>query len=145
MDRSHFFVIGKRASAVPVTLDGQTFYVRRLPWREETEWNECRKGLGPEEHALQYLLLTICDESGERLFRDDEAEELKQLDAGLVGNLLRAAYKANQVDLDALAKNSQSEPNCDSQCGSPETKANPSQSCSTHSDSSTESTSSTGG
>lgn len=75
---------------------------------EETAWfSRDREKMTHEQHAKEFLVLTLVDEHGVRLFADGEGDELFQkLDGGLIRDLVVAAYKANHIVLEELLSES---------------------------------------
>lgn len=62
---------------------------------------------------IRFLLLTLCDESGERLFKDDEADLLGKKSSVVINRLFEAGWKLNaftQEAVDALGEGSPSAP-----------------------------------
>ena len=58
---------------------------------------------------IRFLLLTLCDESGKRLFADEEGESLGKKSSVVINRLFEAAWKLNaftQEAVDALGEGS---------------------------------------
>jgi hypothetical protein len=41
--------------------------------------------------------MTMCDDSGKRLFADDEWQQIADLDSGVIGNLFDVASRHNKL------------------------------------------------
>lgn len=66
---------------------------------------------------IRFLLLALCDEAGERLFNDDEADVLGKKSSIVINRLFEAGWKLNaftQEAVDALGEDSPSVPSDDS-------------------------------
>jgi hypothetical protein len=58
---------------------------------------------------IRFLLLALCDEDGERLFSDDEADVLGKKSSVVINRLFEAGWKLNaftQEAVDALGEDS---------------------------------------
>lgn len=97
-----------KAAAAPrkplkVQVEGlsEPLYVRVMTVGERDAWEilalRSPSGKVPDDFRSRYLALTLCDESGGRLFNDDEWPELASLDSGIVSNLFDVAAKHNKL------------------------------------------------
>lgn len=97
-----------KAAAAPrkplkVQVDGlsEPLYVRVMTVGERDAWEiqalQSRSGKVPDDFRSKYLALTLCDEHGVRLFKDDEWPEIASMDAGIVSNLFDVASKHNKL------------------------------------------------
>jgi hypothetical protein len=78
-------------------------FVRVLSVGERDEWELCwidirNKGLAsfPDFRAF-YLVRTLCDEHGVRIWQNNELAEVSALDGGVMGELFDVAQKHNKL------------------------------------------------
>lgn len=79
----------------------EPLYVRVMTVGERDAWEvlalRSPSGKVPDDFRSRYLALTLCDEAGTRLFKDDEWPEIAALDSGIVSNLFDVAAKHNKL------------------------------------------------
>ena len=115
-----------RVEAVNVPDWGGQVFVRTLtgPERELLEERLSKKASNIDFMIL-LLVLTLCDEQGNRLFTEKDSASLKQKNSAVLLHVFQAASRLNAVstaDVEDLAKNSESAPGDDSGSTSPATK-----------------------
>lgn len=90
----------------PTTLDnGQTVHLRRITGAERLAWLDAMAKTGAEttladalQHECQLLALTLCDEQGDRLFKDDETATVREhIDAVTIDRLAKEAMRLNRL------------------------------------------------
>lgn len=97
-----------KAAAAPrkplkVQVDGlaEPLYVRVMSVGERDAWEvlalRSASGRIPDNFRSRYLCSTLCDESGKRLFADDEWQQIADLDSGIIGNLFDVASRHNKL------------------------------------------------
>lgn len=110
---------GHRRECVPVPEWGGDVYVRTMTGRERDRWEsdalpEERDGKPNLDNIrARLLVLTLCDETGKRLFAAEDAAALGEQPADVLDRLYDAARKLNRLTTDSekeLEKNSASDP-----------------------------------
>lgn len=97
-----------KAAAAPrkplkVQVEGlaEPLYVRVMKVGERDAWEvlalRSPSGKVPDNFRSRYLALTLCDETGQRLFADDQWPEIAELDSGVVSNLFDVAARHNKL------------------------------------------------
>ena len=66
--------------------------------RFEEAWSEQKL----KAFRIRFLLLTLCDEDGERLFKDEDAEGLGKKSSVVINRLFDAAWKLNAFTQEAI-------------------------------------------
>lgn len=97
-----------KAAAAPrkplkVAVEGvdMPLYVRVMKVGERDAWElagiNSSNGKIPPDFRSRYLVATLCDENGNRLFTDDQWPEIAELDSGIVCSLFDVAAKHNRL------------------------------------------------
>ena len=83
---------------------GAAAYVREMSGIERDEWESSvsrRRGGSIEVNRKNFratlLVRCVCDENGERLFKDDQAGALGRVGAGTIGRLFDVAMRVNGI------------------------------------------------
>lgn len=97
-----------QAAAAPrkplkVAVEGLSFplYVRVITVGERDAWEisglNSNNGKVPQDFRSRYLAMTLCDQTGKRLFGDDEWPQIAAMDSGMVSSLFDVAAKHNKL------------------------------------------------
>lgn len=84
---------------------GGDVYLKTLSGTERDAFEEGYAEQKMKNFRARFLVLTLCDESGERMFSDDEAADLGGKSAVVLNRLFDAAWALNAFrteDVDAL-------------------------------------------
>lgn len=101
----------------PVPEWGGDVYLRVISGADRDRFEESYADQKMKAFRIRFLLLTLCDDSGERLFKDDEAELLGKKSSVVINRLFEAGWKLNafsQEAVDALGEGSPSVQNAGS-------------------------------
>ena len=90
---------------VPEWGEGATLNVRQLTVAEVNELAKHQSD-HPEKVFVYWIVATVVDDTGKRMFTPDDAEALERKSAQVIKRLAEAAIKLNTFDKDAAAKNS---------------------------------------
>ena len=85
-------------------------YLRVLTGTDRDRFEESYADQKMKAFRIRFLLLALCDEDGERLFSDDEADILGKKSSVVINRLFEAGWKLNaftQEAVDALGEDSE--------------------------------------
>lgn len=88
-------------------------YLRVLTGTDRDRFEESYADQKMKAFRIRFLLMALCDESGERLFGDEEADVLGKKSSVVINRLFEAGWKLNaftQEAVDALGEDSESGP-----------------------------------
>jgi hypothetical protein len=86
--------------------------LKTLTGSERDSFEESYSGEKMKNFRCRFLVLTLCDENGERLFADDEVEVVGKKSALVINRLFEKAWQLNAFSdaaVDALGKDSPSD------------------------------------
>lgn len=92
---------------VPVPEWGDEVFIKTLSGTERDAFEDAYSSDKMKNFRVRFLVLTLCDESGERLFGDSDVDELGKKSAGVISRLFDKAWAINAFrseDVDALGK-----------------------------------------
>jgi hypothetical protein len=84
-------------------------FLRVLTGTDRDRFEESYADQKMKAFRIRFLLLALCDEDGERLFNDDEADVLGKKSSVVINRLFEAGWKLNaftQEAVDALGEDS---------------------------------------
>lgn len=84
-------------------------FIRVLTGTDRDRFEDSYADQKMKAFRIRFLLLALCDESGERLFNDDEGELLGKKSSVVINRLFEAGWKLNaftQEAVDALGEDS---------------------------------------
>lgn len=87
-------------------------FLRVLTGTDRDRFEESYADQKMKAFRIRFLLLALCDESGDRLFSDDEADILGKKSSVVINRLFEAGWKLNaftQEAVDALGEDSPSD------------------------------------
>jgi hypothetical protein len=93
----------------PVPEWGGEVYIKTLSGTERDAFEDAYSSDKMKNFRVRFLVLTLCDENGERLFSDSEVEELGKKSATVISKLFEKAWGINAFraeDVEALGKDS---------------------------------------
>jgi len=88
-------------------------FLRVLTGTDRDRFEESYADQKMKSFRIRFLLLALCDEDGERLFSDDEADILGKKSSVVINRLFEAGWKLNaftQEAVDALGEDSEAAP-----------------------------------
>lgn len=97
---------------VPVPEWGDDVYIKTLSGTDRDLFEEAYSGEKMKNFRARFLVLTLCDEAGERLFSDGEVDQLGKKSAFVINRLFEKAWSLNafrDADVEALGKDSPSD------------------------------------
>jgi hypothetical protein len=103
--------VRKEKIAVPEW--GGDVFLRVLTGTDRDRFEESYADQKMKAFRIRFLLLALCDEDGERLFSDDEADILGKKSSVVINRLFEAGWKLNaftQEAVDALGEDSEAAP-----------------------------------
>ena len=103
--------VRKEKIAVPEW--GGDVFLRVLTGTDRDRFEESYADQKMKAFRIRFLLLALCDDSGERLFGDDEADVLGKKSSVVINRLFEAGWKLNaftQEAVDALGEDSETAP-----------------------------------
>lgn len=103
--------VRKEKIAVPEW--GGDVFLRVLTGTDRDRFEESYADQKMKAFRIRFLLLALCDEGGERLFSDDEADILGKKSSVVINRLFEAGWKLNaftQEAVDALGEDSEAAP-----------------------------------
>jgi hypothetical protein len=89
---------------VPEWGEGATLNVRQLTVAEVNALAEAQKA-APDKMFVQWIVATVMDDNGNRLFTPDDVEALERKSAQVIRRLAEAAIGLNTFDKESAAKN----------------------------------------
>lgn len=87
-------------------------FVKTLSGLERDAFEEAYAEQKMKSFRVRFLVLTLCDDSGERLFSDDDAESLGRKSSVVINRLFEKAWEHNaftQEAVEGLGKDSPSD------------------------------------
>lgn len=96
-----------KVESVPVPEWGDDVFIKTLSGTERDAFEDAYSADKMKNFRVRFLVLTLCDENGDRLFADSEVDELGKKSAGVISRLFEKAWAANAFrseDVDALGK-----------------------------------------
>jgi hypothetical protein len=96
---------------VPVPEWGGDVFIKTLSGTERDAFEDSYASDKMRNFRSRFLVLTLCDESGDRLFADGEVEQLGKKSAIVINRLFDKAWAVNAFrteDVEALGKDSPS-------------------------------------
>lgn len=106
-----------RLEKVHVPEWGGDVYLRVISGTDRDRFEEAYADQKMKAFRIRFLLLTICDEDGERLFNDEQADALGKKSSVVINRLFEAAWKLNaftQEAIDELGESSAADRKSDS-------------------------------
>ena len=91
---------------------GGDVFIKTLSGTERDAFEDAYSQDKMRQFRVRFLVLTLCDEKGERLFTDKEVDELGRKSALVIARLFEKAWSLNALrseDVDALGKDSASD------------------------------------
>lgn len=107
--------VRKEKTAVPEW--GGDVFLRVLTGTDRDRFEESYSEQKMKAFRIRFLILALCDETGQRLFADDEGDVLGKKSSVVINRLFEAGWKLNaftQEAVDALGEDSQPAPSGDS-------------------------------
>jgi hypothetical protein len=107
--------VRKEKIAVPEW--GGDVFLRVLTGTDRDRFEESYSEQKMKAFRIRFLILALCDETGQRLFADDEGDVLGKKSSVVINRLFEAGWKLNaftQEAVDALGEDSQPVPSGDS-------------------------------
>lgn len=102
-----------RKEKVAVPEWGGDVFLRVLTGTDRDRFEQSYADQKMKAFRIRFLLLALCDEAGERLFGDDEADILGKKSSVVINRLFEAGWKLNaftQEAVDALGEDSANDP-----------------------------------
>lgn len=96
-----------KTEQVPVPEWGGEVYIKTLSGTERDAFEDAYSSDKMKNFRVRFLVLTLCDEKGERLFSDSEVDELGKKSASVISKLFEKAWAVNAFraeDVDSLGK-----------------------------------------
>ena len=106
-----------RLEKVRVPEWGGDVYLRVISGTDRDRFEEAYADQKMKAFRIRFLLLTICDEAGERLFKDEQADALGKKSSVVINRLFESAWKLNaftQEAIDELGESSAADRKSDS-------------------------------
>lgn len=91
-----------RLEKVHVPEWGGDVYLRVISGTDRDRFEEAYADQKMKAFRIRFLLLTICDEAGERLFKDEQADALGKKSSVVINRLFEAAWKLNAFTQEAI-------------------------------------------
>lgn len=101
------------SDAIPVPEWGGDVYIKTLSGLERDAFEESYQEQKMKAFRVRFLVLTLCDDSGERLFSDGDYDSLGKKSSVVINRLFERAWSHNaftQEAVDGLGKDSPSAP-----------------------------------
>lgn len=102
----------KVSEAIPVPEWGGDVHCKTLSGTERDQFEEAYSQNKMKAFRARFLILTLCDESGERLFGDNEVDALGKKSSIVINRLFEKAWDHNAFTneaVEALGKDSPSD------------------------------------
>lgn len=100
------------SDAIPVPEWGGDVFVKTLSGLERDAFEESYSEQKMKSFRVRFLVLTLCDDSGERLFADGDVESLGKKSSVVINRLFEKAWSHNAFTVEAvesLGKDSQTD------------------------------------
>jgi hypothetical protein len=104
----------KLSEAVPVPEWGGEVFIKTLSGTERDAFEDAYSESRMKQFRVRFLVLTLCDDSGERLFGDGDIDALGKKNSVVINRLFDAAWKHNALTNEAvetLGNGSPTDPN----------------------------------
>ncbi|MGA1619447.1 MAG: hypothetical protein ACO37F_13185 [Pirellulales bacterium] len=98
--RNQFENVARGKPPLKVTVAGLDVYIRCISIRERDVWEQTAAHVRDRtvDHLRStYLAFVLCDESGQRLYGDDEIAEVGKLSSAVLGPLFDKALAYNRM------------------------------------------------
>lgn len=94
----------KTEAVVVPEWNGMTVHLRTISGLERDAFEESYSEEKMKHFRLRFLVKTLCDESGSRLFEDSETEELGKKSSTVINRLFEKAWSLNAFTPEAVEK-----------------------------------------
>jgi hypothetical protein len=101
----------KLSAAIPVPEWGGDVYIKTLSGTERDAFEDAYSESRMKQFRVRFLVLTLCDDSGERLFGDSDIDELGKKNSVVINRLFDAAWKHNALTNEAVESLGNGSPN----------------------------------
>ncbi len=101
----------KLSAAIPVPEWGGDVYIKTLSGTERDAFEDAYSESRMKQFRVRFLVLTLCDDSGERLFGDSDIDELGKKNSVVINSLFDAAWKHNALTNEAVESLGNGSPN----------------------------------
>jgi hypothetical protein len=92
----------KLSEALPVPEWGGEVYIKTLSGTERDAFEDAYAENKMKAFRCRFLVLTLCDDAGQRLFEDGDVGELGQKSSVVINRLFEAAWKHNAFTNEAV-------------------------------------------
>lgn len=92
---------------------GGDIYLKTVSGTDRDMFEDGYEQMRMKKFRARFLVLSICDESGKRIFSDDQVDVLSEKSSVVLNRLFEKAWALNafrQEDIDALGNDSPSDP-----------------------------------
>lgn len=90
------------SGAIPVPEWGGDVFVKTLSGLERDAFEESYSEQKMKSFRVRFLVLTLCDDSGERLFADGDVESLGKKSSVVINRLFEKAWSHNAFTTEAV-------------------------------------------
>lgn len=91
----------KLSPAIPVPEWGGDVFCKTLTGSERDAFEDSYSQNKMKQFRVRFLVLTLCDDKGERLFQDSEVDELGKKSSTVINRLFEAAWGHNAFTVQA--------------------------------------------
>lgn len=92
----------KLSEAIPVPEWGGEVFIKTLSGTERDAFEDAYSESRMKQFRVRFLVLTLCDDSGERLFGDGDIDALGKKNSVVINRLFDAAWKHNALTNEAV-------------------------------------------
>jgi hypothetical protein len=92
----------KVSEAIPVPEWGGDVYCRTLSGTERDAFEDSYSDKKMKQFRCRFLVLALCDESGDRLFADTDVNELGTKSSVVINRLFESSWKHNAFTIEAV-------------------------------------------
>lgn len=92
----------KLSEAIPVPEWGGEVFIKTLSGTERDAFEDAYSESRMKQFRVRFLVLTLCDDSGERLFADGDIDALGKKNSVVINRLFDTAWKHNALTPEAV-------------------------------------------
>ena len=92
----------KLSAAIPVPEWGGDVFVKTLSGTERDAFEDAYSQNKMKQFRCRFLVLTLCDDKGERFFEDSDVEELGKKSSVVINRLFESAWEHNAFTTKAV-------------------------------------------
>jgi hypothetical protein len=91
-----------KVEAVEIPEWGGTYFIKVISGTDRDAFEESYAEQKMKAFRVRFILLSLCDEAGERIFKDEDSAELGKKSSVVINRVFDAAWKVNAFTNEAV-------------------------------------------